>query len=199
MFFLRFFLIIFLVRIEINEIGSDHGKSCYEKHARLHLQVTIGASCEAVLILDDNMQLSDIQIIRSKAAIDIAKLIYDAGRLPKPQDLRYAIMSLGAQQVSEDLFKVHLSDLRRKALVRQTGPFSVTATYSNGITASFVVHNCYPDVPTGVQIESLTGVGGWDAAELQIIKDDVNARLMCTIQEAFSSLSELIDLRQNEV
>ena len=46
--------------------------------------------------------------------------------------------------------KAHVSDLRKKCIVRSTGPLSAEFTLSVGVTVSLVAHKCYPNIPAGI-------------------------------------------------
>ena len=93
------------------------------------------------------MQLSGIKVISSAVCIDTTKLVMRATKLPPPQDIRYALFSLDAQQRCVNIFKTHLSQLKKRVLIRQTSDTSAQLTFQNGIIAEIAIDECYPEVP----------------------------------------------------
>lgn len=125
--------------------------------------VEVGA-LECVLLLDSDRRLYDMYLTKGAYAC-VHDVLTDAMVLPSPQDLRYAIFALGAVQTAPSLLQQHVAELRKRCIVRSNGfqpgnsTASVQVTLSNGVTASISVHACYPEVPSGVSIDSLAGIG----------------------------------------
>ena len=108
--------------------------------------------------------------------------------LPAPQDVRSAVFSLACIQKSPAIMRNHVSELRKKCIVRSTGPLSAEFTLKAGVTVSLVVHKCYPNVPGGVISDSIIGVGGWTATEIESVRNTANARGFSTIMDMFEYL-----------
>lgn len=142
------------IRVEEASAGSRPG---------VQLRVSIGA-LECVLVLDSDRKLYDMYLTKGAYA-SLQDVLTEAAVLPSPQDLRYAIFALGAVQNAPATLQQHLSELRKRCIVRSNGysasssAASVQVTLSNGVTACISVHACYPEVPGGVSIDSLVGIG----------------------------------------
>jgi len=123
-----------------------------------------------------------------------ADILADARTLPSPQDLRYALFALSACQHAQAIFATHVSALRKRCLVRQNGSNRVQLTLANGVSASISAHMCYPEVPSGVYIDSLVGVGGWSMAELERVRVDINAKCFSSLNDLFEHLVSIVSL-----
>ena len=145
--------------------------------------------CEAIFSLDQNNTLCDIQIISTKNSlshVDINSILQEASTLPAPQDLRYAVFSLKAAQTSTTILQTHISALRKICIVKLTGPLSLQITLNNGLTLLVSVHECYPEIPGAVHVDSMYGIGGWSADECTVMKAISNSK-------CFSNIVDLVD------
>lgn len=146
-----------------------------------------------VLLLDGNRRLVDISLARGTYP-HIADILSESITMPSPQDVRYAMFALGAVQRSGAVLTQHVSELRRHCIVRSnffttlTKYASVLVTLSNGVTASISVHPCYPEVPNGVSIDSLVGVGGWSMQELEDLRVTANSKCFCSLPDVVEHL-----------
>jgi len=141
----------------------------------LQLYMKVGISCEAILYLDKaSFRLSGIKIVASATPIDVNKLLIRASKFKTPNDLRFALFALDVQQESQDQLVKDLAELKKKVLVRQTSNFSAQITFSNGIIVDFDVDECYPYIPNGVQLASISGVEGWDESKAAEFKSKMN-------------------------
>ena len=171
-------------------LASIRIESCGGAFGGMQLVADLGA-LGVLLKLDADRRLVDI-VIAHGSYPHTADILSDAIVLPSPQDLRYAVFALGAVQKSAAILTQHTSELRKKCIVRSNGytakssMASVQITLSNGVTASFSVHACYPELPGGVSIDSLVGVGGWTMQELEVLRVTANAK-------CFSSLLDMMD------
>lgn len=145
--------------------------------------------CEAIFSLDQNNTLCDIQIINTKNSlshVDINTILQEASTLPAPQDLRYAVFSLKAAQTSTAILQTHISALRKMCIVKLTGPLSLQITLNNGLTLIVSVHECYPEIPGAVHVDSMYGIGGWSTDECTVMKAISNSK-------CFSNIVDLVD------
>jgi len=171
-------------------LASIRIEPCGGAFGGMQLVADLGA-LGVLLKLDADRRLVDI-VIAHGSYPHTADILSDAIVLPSPQDLRYAVFALGAVQKSSAILTQHTAELRQKCIVRSNGytakssMASVQITLSNGVTASFSVHACYPELPGGVSIDSLVGVGGWTMQELEVLRVTANAK-------CFSSLLDMMD------
>ena len=167
-------------------------KSIQDENNNDHMLISLelGSDCAADLILDNTMSVADLKIKKSRIEIDTAKVLCDACVLPTPQDIRQVVFVLGAMQNAPSTLTDHLNSLKKQVLVHRLGPWLVQVTLSCGVSARFAVHQCYPEVPTGVHVESLEAVGGFSQQELDEAVRDANAVCFTTIHEAVSFLSD---------
>jgi hypothetical protein len=176
--------------IEIKPSGSRRG---------VQLEVEVG-SLGATLLLDGERRLVDISITRGSYP-HVTAILSEAITQTTPQDLRYAIFALGAVQRSAAALGTHIADLRKRCIVRSHGftttnsCASVQVTLSNGVTASLSAHACYPELPGGVSIDSLVGVGGWSMQELEAIRVTANAKCFCSLPDMMEHLITSTDGR----
>ena len=61
------------------------------------------------------------------------------------------------------------------------GPLRVEFTASNGLVAKLKVHDCYPNVPAGVLVESLKGGPKWTEAEVESMRVEANSMCFSTV------------------
>jgi len=201
-----------MVRVHSNRLSSNSFNSNKSVKDQLILPMTVElGDITAVLTLDDNLRLMSIEIIKGELEVDgkdfnrekrssigmysnsntsdvLARIVEEAKGLPVPQDIRCAIFALGCVQNSPQILRAHISELRKKCIVRSTGLLSAEFTLSAGVSVSVVVHDCYPNVPAGVVADSIVGVGGWTMAEVGQVKSAANARGFATIMELFDYL-----------
>lgn len=145
-----------------------------ESTTSLQLFLQIGDACEAVLYLQKgSFRLCGIKVTSSGAPIDVNKLLIRASKFKAPHDLKFAIFSLGAQQSSQQQFSTDLFDLKKKVLVRQISNYSAQITLPNGILVEFDVDDCYPLIPNGVQLTSITAEG-WNEEKKSILTEKMN-------------------------
>ena len=144
---------------------------------------------KANIFLDEEKKVYDIQIVESSSKIDIQKIIQDIAMMPTPQDLRYALFSLSSMQESQIQLQKHIASLRKKCIIKQNSPNTVQITLGSGISATLLIHECYPEVPGGVYAESIIGIGGWDQDELTAMKANINASCFNNIVDVFNYLS----------
>ena len=172
-----------LTSIEIEPSGVRKG---------VQVVVEVGAF-GAILLLDGERRLVDIALTRGSYA-HVADILSEAIALPSPQDLRFAVFALGAVQRSAAALALHTAELRKRCIVRSAGfsaassCASVQLTLSNGVTCSLSVHPCYPEVPGGVSIDSLVGVGGWTMQELEAMRVTANARCFSSLLDVHADL-----------
>jgi len=201
-----------MVRVHSNRLSSNNFNSNKSVKDQLILPMTVElGDITAVLTLDDNLRLMSIEITKGELEVDgkdfnrdkrssvglfsnsntsdvLARIVEESKGLPVPQDIRYAIFALGSVQNSPQLLRAHISELRKKCIVRSTGLLSAEFTLSAGVTVSVAVHDCYPNVPAGVVADSIVGVGGWTMAEVDQVKSAANAQRFTTIMELFDYL-----------
>ena len=205
-----------MIRLHSNRLSSstfNAAKSVNDEHI-LPMKVEIG-DLVVVLTLNDKLLLVSIDVIQGELELDgegfnqkkrrslvtntnmpvnnntsdvLSQIMEESNVFPAPQDLRYAIFALGCIQRSPVILRAHVSELRKKCIVRSPGPLTAEFTLSAGVTASLVVHKCYPNVPSGVTIDSMIGVGGWTVAEIDAVKKMANSQSISTIMEMFEFL-----------
>ncbi len=145
--------------------------------------------CEAIFSLDQSNTLCDIQVVNTKNSLshlDINSILQEASTLTAPQDLRYAVFALKAAQTSTTILQTHISALRKMCIVKLTGPLSLQITLNNGLTLLVSVHECYPEIPGAVHVDSMYGIGGWSADECVVMKAISNSK-------CFSNVVDLVD------
>ena len=98
-------------------------------------------------------------------------------------------------------FQKHVSELRTKCLVKVSAQFgsasasssqgshSLQMTFINGLSASVHVCPYYPEVPNGVFVSNLVGVGGWPASELEELRAVANSSCFCSLHDLFDLLA----------
>ena len=202
-----------MVRVHSNRLSSNNFNSTksVKDHTILPMTIEVG-ELTAVLTLDDSLRLASIELTKGELELDgqdfnrekrssmglfsnsntsdvLARIIEEAKGLAVPQDIRYAIFALGCVQNSPQILRSHISELRKKCIVRSTGLLSAEFTLSAGVTVSVAVHDCYPNVLAGVVADSIVGVGGWTMAEVDQVKSAANAGGFTTIMELFDYLS----------
>ncbi len=201
-----------LVRVHSNRLSSNNFNSAKSVKDQMILPITVElGDITTVLTLDDNLRLISLELIKGDLELDgqdfnrekrsslgaysnsntsevLSRILDEAKALPAPQDIRYAIFALGCAQNSPQILRAHISDLRKKCIVRSTGPLSAAFTLSTGVTVSIAVHDCYPNVPGGIIADSMVGVGGWTQLEIDAIKNAVNSKGFSTIMEVFDYL-----------
>jgi len=145
---------------------------------------------KANIFLDEEKKVYDIQIVESSSSkIDIQKIIQDVAMMPSPQDLRYVLFSLSSMQESQIQLQKHIASLRKKCIIKQNSQNTVQITLGSGISATLLIHECYPEIPGGVYVESIIGIGGWDQDELITMKANINASCFNNIVDVFNYLS----------
>ena len=205
-----------MIRLHSNRLSSstfNAAKSVKDEHV-LPMKVEIG-DLNVVLTLNDKLRLLSIEVIQGELELDgdgfnqkkrrslvtnthmpvnnstsdvLSQIMEEANVFSAPQDLRYAIFALGCIQKSPVILRAHVSELRKKCIVRSTGPLSAEFTLSAGVTVSLIVHKCYPNAPSGVTTDSIVGVGGWTVAEIEVVKKMANSQSISTIMEMFEFL-----------
>jgi len=169
---------------EVSEVRQDTSDAAIGIDIRMIIH-----ECEAIFSLDQSNTLCDIQIISAKNSlshVDINSILQEASTLPAPQDLRYAVFSLKAAQTSTTILQTHISALRKICIIKLTGPLSLQITLNNGLTLLLSVHECYPEIPGAVHVDSMYGVGGWSADECVVMKAISNSK-------CFSNIVDLVD------
>ena len=145
---------------------------------------------KANIFLDEEKKVYDIQVVESSSSkIDIQKIIQDVAMMPSPQDLRYVLFSLSSIQESQIQLQKHIASLRKKCIIKQNSQNTVQITLGSGISATLLIHECYPEIPGGVYVESIIGIGGWDQDELITMKANINASCFNNIVDVFNYLS----------
>lgn len=159
---------------------------------RTLLGLKVEDSCEAIVSLDSSMSVSDLQVTRSEVAVDTAKVLCTACVLPTPQDLRQICFVLTTMQKTPAAIEDDLTALRRKLLISRLSPTSVQVTFPTGVAARLAIHECYPEVPNGVQAVALDGYGGWTPQELEDLRRDCNCK-------SFRRLDDMVVYLNNEL
>ena len=154
------------------------------------LSLKVEDSCEAVVSLDSTMSVSELDITRSDAKIDAAKLLCEACILPTPQDLRQVCFVLSASQKAASAIEMDLVALRKRLLVSRLSSHSVQVTFSTGVAAHLVIHECYPEAPNGVQCVALDGFGGWTPQELEGVRRDSHCHSFRRLDDMVRFLDE---------
>ena len=133
--------------------------------------------CSAVFALDVNFRLGNIKITDSQVGpLQVQGLLQECVLLPTPQDLRHAICHIRAAQNSAGALQKHISQLRKMCIVKLGANGSFQVTLASGLTLHILVHECYPDVPGAVRVDSVVGVGGWTAEECAAVRRSANAK-----------------------
>jgi hypothetical protein len=149
----------------------------------------------ATLRLRSDMKLVDIEVaddsVLSKSLL--SKILRDATKLTPPQDIRYAIFALSAAQDARVALSRDISDLRKRCLVsmqdaKEDALCALQLTMSNGLVANLVIHECYPQIPACVKLDSLVGIGGWNANDLQQLQREINEKAYCRIHQVFDAI-----------
>lgn len=164
--------------IVLESIGDDNIK-----------MIVTSGHIKAHILLDEDKKVYDIQIIESSSKIDIQKIIQDVAMMPTPQDLRYTMFALSSCQDSQIHLQKHIALLRKKCIIKQVTPNTVQVTLGTGISVTLLIHECYPEVPGGVYVDSIIGIGGWDQDELANMKANINASCFNNIVDVFNFLS----------
>mmetsp|Transcript_25789 Transcript_25789/g.24635 ORF Transcript_25789/g.24635 Transcript_25789/m.24635 type:complete len:361 (+) Transcript_25789:57-1139(+) len=173
----------YLTGVESLEVTESEDKE------GVKLLITVG-ECSVFLTLDAEKRLSDIKVINGKSIIDVKKLLQDSRVLPCPQDLRYAVFALGASQNAVECVRKDLQELRKTCLVKALSPLRFELELPNSLSAIVSIHECYPEVPGGVYIESLLGIDK-SPSETDLInsaKASTNSCCFRTIPDAFQFL-----------
>jgi len=154
------------------------------------VRVSVGPHCEVIIALDSKLSVASLDIIRAKVEIDVAKVLCEACILPSPQDLRQVIFVLGSMQGAADAIETDLVELRKLLLVRRISSSIVQVTFSSGVSARLACSDCYPEVPNGVHVLGLDGVGGWTPQELESLRKDASCNIFRTLIDAVAYLAE---------
>lgn len=117
--------------------------------------------------------------------VDERAVLAEARMLPPPQDFRFAVFAVKAAYQCQSAVSKDCALLQKKAIIVRTQPLSCSLTFKNGLSAKVAIHPHYPEVPSGVRVESVDGCG-WRLLELEAVKNASNCR-------CFSSLLDLHD------
>ena len=153
----------------------------------INVEFTSGMKAEVVLGGED-MRLENIRIIPSHAAgiptLDeqtLTRLLSECRELAPPNDLRHAMFCLYSAPLAPWKLAEDIAELRKQCIVKSDGPLSVEFTASNGLIAKLKVHDCYPNVPAGVLIESLQGGLKWSQEEVESLRVEANSMCFSTV------------------
>jgi hypothetical protein len=152
--------------------------------------VTLDHMKVAIVLDYDTKKVRDITIIESsQVKIDVNRILDDVTMMPTPQDLRYCLFALSSCQESQMHLQKHIAALRKKCIIKQVNTNTVQITLGSGISVTLLIHECYPEIPGAVYIDSIIGIGGWDQDELANMKANINASCFNNIVDVFNFLS----------
>ena len=152
--------------------------------------VTLDHMKVAILLDYDTKKVRDITIIESShVKIDVNRILDDVTMMPTPQDLRYCLFALSSCQESQMHLQKHIAALRKKCIIKQVNTNTVQITLGSGISVTLLIHECYPEIPGAVYVDSIIGIGGWDQDELASMKANINASCFNNIVDVVNFLS----------
>jgi hypothetical protein len=180
-----------------------------KNEAGVQFVITIGDSNVTATLSADDMRVTDIQIkpvigfgAISRCSYDVQKLLDDCRVLPSPQDLRYVVFAISASQGAKEAALKDLPELRKQSILKVLDSHAATAARDapilrfqlelrGRVVATVSVHDCYPEVPCGVHLDSLLGPDGTpeEAQALDKIKAETNNKCFRTIPDMFAHLT----------
>jgi predicted nucleic acid-binding Zn-ribbon protein len=119
-----------------------------------------GLTCTLILV-GAGLELDRIDVITGAAHMPpstIEKIINECKEIAPPNDLRHAVFCLGCTPFSNAILQEHAQELKKKCLVGNVTSNGFTFTIPIGVQVKIKTHMCYPNIPAGVQIESLTSL-----------------------------------------
>lgn len=147
----------------------------------LPITVTFTTCLKVIITLvGESLELDNIEIVESDfPASTLQKIISECKEVAPPNDLRHAVFCLTVAPLSASLLSEHGQLLRKRTLVSSVGLNSITFTVPNGIVVKARTHMCYPHVPSGIMIESLslstnTNTIQWTSKELNEMAVQIN-------------------------
>lgn len=153
----------------------------------ISVEFTSGVKAEIVLGGED-MRLENIRLLRSDTVgtptleeHTLLSLLGECRELAPPNDLRHAMFCLYSAPLAPMKLAEDIAELRKRSLVKANGPLKVEFTTSNGLVARLKVHDCYPNVPAGVLVETLQGGPKWTEAEVEAMKIEANSMCFSTV------------------
>lgn len=153
----------------------------------INVEFTSGVKAEIVLGGDD-MRLENIRLLPSETVSTptleehtLLSLLGECRELAPPNDLRHAMFCLYSAPLAPMKLAEDIAELRKRSLVKSNGPLKVEFTTSNGLVAKLKVHDCYPNVPAGVLVETLQGGPKWTEAEVEAMRVEANSMCFSTV------------------
>ena len=153
----------------------------------INVEFTSGLKAEIVLGGED-MRLENIRLLPSDTVgtptleeHTLLSLLGECRELAPPNDLRHAMFCMHSAPLAPMKLAEDIAELRKRCLVKSDGPLRVEFTASNGLVAKLKVHDCYPNVPAGVLVESLKGGPKWTEAEVESMRVEANSMCFSTV------------------
>lgn len=128
------------------------------------ITATIGKCTVEVVLGAEDQRIIAIEVKAGDLPMRLEKLLDDSRVLPSPQDLRYAVFAIGAAQLARDAAMKDIATVKalRTCLVQMLASddsslLRFQLELKGRIVATIAVHECYPEVPGGVTVQSLVG------------------------------------------
>jgi hypothetical protein len=175
-------------------------ESAEDGEGAVAITATIGKCTVEVVLGAEDKRVSAIELKSGDLPMRLEKLMDDSRVLPSPQDLRYVVFAIGAAQGARDAAARDIAAVKAlrtclfKALPdapNDTALMRFQLELKGRIVAVVAVHECYPDVPSGVLVHSLTGPDGTpeEAAALAEVRNATNALCFRTIPDMYMYLT----------
>jgi len=166
------------------------------------LEVTLSTSDETVQLLHARLELPIVQQRRRSLATSemqrlmmnqVDNLVTVAQGLTPPHDLLFLAREVGWMVASRGVAKQEIRELMKRYIVKHNEAMDeLTVTYAEGVVASFLLLEGYPQMPGSVRIVGLVGVGGWKDTDLAITSRSLNGLGLESLTALVDALHERI-------
>ena len=175
-------------------------ESAEDGEGAVEITATIGKCTVAVVLDADDKRVIAIDPKSGDFPVRLQKLLDDCRMLPSPQDLRYVVFAIAAAQGAREAANRDIAAVKAlRTCLFKTLPDAPNDTalmrfqleLKGRIVAVVAVHECYPDVPSGVLVHSLTGPDGTaeEAAALAEVRNATNSLCFRTIPDMYAHLT----------
>jgi hypothetical protein len=113
--------------------------------------------------------------------VDTEVLMKDARSLAPPQDLRYIVAYINSSNERSVILKLHISELRKSFIVKQISSSLIEVSLRVGVTANIRIHDCYPDTPNGVYVDSIYDDKGQSSERMKEIREEANSIIVHSV------------------
>ena len=164
------------------------------------ITATIGKCTVEVVLGSTDQRVVAIEVKEGDLPMRLEKLLVDSRILPSPQDLRYVVFAIGAAQLARDAATKDIAAVKalRTCLIKmltndasETSLLRVQLELKGRVVATVAVHECYPEVPGGVMVQSLVGPDetAEEVATLAEVRNATNACCFRTIPDMYAFLT----------